>query len=79
MKMTEPKTKSIGTISADKVKKISGFADYAKAAPALIPIPPQDTRPKQEWPVTKFVPKLVTIHRLLAAPGGCNNEGRQPK
>lgn len=33
--MTEPKTKSIGTITAEKAKKISGFADYTKAAATL--------------------------------------------
>jgi hypothetical protein len=46
MKMTEPKTKSIGTISADKAKKISGFADYAKAAATLTEARQQTTAAK---------------------------------
>jgi hypothetical protein len=33
--MTEPKTKTLGTIEATKAKKIAGFADYAKSATAL--------------------------------------------
>src|SRR5262245_45656459 len=35
MSQTTPKTKALGTISADKAKKIIGFVDYAKAAKAL--------------------------------------------
>jgi hypothetical protein len=46
MKMTEPKTRSIGTISADKAKKIAGFADYAKAAAALTEARHQTTTAK---------------------------------
>ena len=33
--MTEPKTKSLGTIDAGKAKKIPSWAEYEKAAKAL--------------------------------------------
>lgn len=48
MKMTDPKTKSIGTISPDKAKRISGFAEYAKAAAALTEARHQTTTAKSK-------------------------------
>jgi len=35
MNEATPKTRTLGVIDAAKVKKIAGFADYAKAAAAL--------------------------------------------
>jgi hypothetical protein len=44
--MTEPKTKSLGTIDATKAKKIAGFESYTKAAAALMEARQQTTAAK---------------------------------
>ena len=56
-----PKTKSVGIISADKAKKISGFADDAKGAAAL-------TEARQQTTTAKAKVKDAQCRLVIAGP-----------